>query len=185
MRKSWLILAISMILIGMAWSKNVLFSDSKPLREASGTVTLPTETGPRVGMLAPAFSLTSLTGETFEVGGKRDKPVFINFWASWCNPCRAEAPDLVKLYAKYQNELDMYAINVTAHDTKEKAGAFVKEYNLINPVLWDEKGDVFKSYNGIAFPTNIIIDRNGVVSEVIVGLRPAKDLEKSIRKVIK
>lgn len=146
-----------------------------------------TQEAPRVGFMAPSFELIGIDGETtYTVGGKRDKVLFLNFWASWCGPCRAEAPDLVQLYAKYKDDLDMYSVNVTSSgDSVTNAKAFIDEFNMINPVPLDKKGDVFEAYNGMAFPTNYLIDRNGVIREAYIGMRPAKDMEKMIEKLIR
>ncbi|MBN3522792.1 TlpA family protein disulfide reductase [Paenibacillus apiarius] len=180
-----LILGIGLICFG-AWQNQMgKAKDTSGRKLASGTgAVLPTETGPQVGKLAPSFSLTSTNGAAYQVGGKQNKPIFINFWASWCDPCQAEAPDLVKLYAKYKDRMEMLSVNVTSYDSEDKAKAFVKEYSLVNPVLLDEKGDVFKLYNGIAFPTNVLVDKNGVIRELFIGLRPPKDLEQAIEKLI-
>ncbi|MCM3340377.1 TlpA family protein disulfide reductase [Paenibacillus sp. MER TA 81-3] len=187
MKKSVLVLILGIGLIGFgAWQNQMgKAADTSGREHGSGSSTvLPTETGPQAGKLAPSFSLTSTNGTTFQVGGKQEKPIFINFWASWCDPCQAEAPDLVKLYAKYKDRMEMLSVNVTSYDSETKAKAFVEKYGLVNPVLMDKKGEAFKLYNGIAFPTNVLVDKNGVIRELFVGLRPPKDLEEAIEKLI-
>lgn len=160
----------------------VAFVQNKSGLEAKA---LPTETGPQKDMLAPSFSLKGLDGETYNVGGRNDKVLMLNFWASWCSPCQAEAPDLKYLYEKYKDQFDLYSVNVTKYDKPDKAKAFVDEYGLTNPILMDENGDVYQTYRGIAFPTNFLIDKNGVVREVIVGIKPVKELERIVQKLIK
>src|SRR4051794_16340982 len=86
---------------------------------------LPTEEAPKASFLAPSFTLTGLDGSTYTVGGAREKPLFVNFWASWCGPCEEEAPDLVNLYNKYKGQFDLYAVNVTQGDKLENVKAFV------------------------------------------------------------
>lgn len=136
------------------------------------------------GTPAPVFSLTGLDGQHYEVGGKRDKPLLLNFWASWCDPCKEEAPDLVNLYKKYGDQLDVYGVNVTAYDKLEDAKKFVEEYHYTFPVLLDEKEEVYRRYNGIAFPTNVLIDKNGVIQEVIVGILPPEELEAKLKNLV-
>ncbi|BFH69929.1 MAG: TlpA disulfide reductase family protein [Paenibacillus dendritiformis] len=181
-----LIIGVLFILFGVWQNLSQSSVSSTEMRQGSAEVevALPEETGPQVGKLAPPFTLETAEGTKYKVGGKQDKPIFLNFWASWCTPCQAEAPDLVKLYAKYKDKLELLSVNVTNDDTKEKAKEFVNQYGMVNPVLWDEKGEAFKLYNGIAFPTNILIDKNGVIRELFIGLRPPKDLEKAIDKLI-
>lgn len=179
-----LIVGVLFILFGVWQNLSQSSASSTEWRQGAGESALPEETGPQVGKLAPSFTLETSEGTKYEVGGKQDKPIFLNFWASWCTPCQAEAPDLVKLHAKYKDKLNLLSVNVTNYDTKEKAKDFVNQYGMVNPVLWDEKGEAYKLYNGIAFPTNILIDKNGVIRELFIGLRPPKELEKAIDKVI-
>ncbi|RCX21708.1 thiol-disulfide isomerase/thioredoxin [Fontibacillus phaseoli] len=142
------------------------------------------ENAPKPGTPAPEFSLAGLDGKTYEVGGKRDKPLLLNFWASWCDPCKEEAPDLVKLADKYGSQLDVYAVNVTFYDKLDNAKEFVENYGYTFPVLLDEKEKLYRMYNGIAFPTNVLIDENGKVQDVIVGTLSKEELEAKIKKLL-
>jgi thiol-disulfide isomerase/thioredoxin len=141
---------------------------------------LPTESGPRAGLLAPGFSLQGGDGSTYTVGGKREKAVILNFWASWCDPCQQEAPELNAMAEKYKDVLDIYGINVTSHDYKPNAERFVKKFKLAFPVMYDLKGEAFARYNGAVFPTNVLINKNGVISEIILGILTPEELEKKI-----
>lgn len=136
------------------------------------------------GTRAPAFSLKGMDGDTYKVEGKRDMPLILNFWASWCGPCKEEAPDLVKLEEKYAGRLDIYAVNVTFYDKIDEAKEFVENYGYTFPVLLDEKGEVYGKFNGIAFPTNVLIDADGNVRDVIVGTLPPEELEAKIVKLL-
>lgn len=137
------------------------------------------ESGIHAGLLAPAFSLQE-GGKSYTVGGERDKAVLLNFWASWCDPCQQEAPTLNALALKYKNVLDVYGINVTSQDYKPNAERFVQKYMLAFPIMYDLKGEVFDKYKGMVFPTNVLVDKNGVVSEVILGFLSPEELEKKI-----
>ncbi|MFF2018186.1 TlpA family protein disulfide reductase [Paenibacillus sp. NPDC058177] len=141
---------------------------------------LPTESGPRAGLLAPALTLQGSDGSTYQVGGKTEKAVLLNFWASWCDPCQQEAPELNVIAAKYKDTLDIYGINVTSHDYKPNAERFVKKFKLTFPVIYDQKGEAFAKYNGAVFPTNVLIDKNGVISEIILGILTPEELEAKI-----
>ncbi|MFC3747903.1 TlpA family protein disulfide reductase [Paenibacillus sp. GCM10012306] len=141
---------------------------------------LPTESGPRAGLLAPALSLQGSDGSTYQVGGKREKAVMLNFWASWCDPCQQEAPELNVIAQKYKDKLDIYGINVTSHDYKPNAERFVKKFKLTFPVMYDLKGEAFAKFNGAVFPTNVLIDKNGVISEIILGILTPEELEAKI-----
>ncbi len=139
---------------------------------------------PKPGTKAPEFSLVGLDGQSYEVGGKRDKPLLLNFWASWCDPCKEEAPDLVKLAEKYGDQLDMYAVNVTFYDKLEDAKAFVDNYGYRFPVLLDENEELYRKYNGIAFPTNVLINADGTIQDVIVGTLSPEELEAKIKELL-
>ncbi|MGG1614057.1 TlpA family protein disulfide reductase [Paenibacillus phoenicis] len=139
------------------------------------------EGAPKPGTAAPTFALTGLDGKTYEVGGKRDKVLLLNFWASWCDPCKEEAPELKALSEKYKDSLDIYAVNVTLYDNLDEAKAFVKKYGYTFPVLLDEKEELYRKYNGIAFPTNVLIDEQGVIRDVIVGVISPEELEAKIK----
>ncbi|GGA44523.1 TlpA family protein disulfide reductase [Paenibacillus physcomitrellae] len=138
----------------------------------------------QIGKQAPFFELKGLDGQTYRIDGKRDKPLLLNFWASWCEPCRLEAPDLVKLAEKYKTELDVYGVNVTAYDDESKVKSFVDEFGIPFPVLMDRKEAVYSKYRGQAFPTQVLIDRNGIVREMIIGLLPPEDLEAKVRSLL-
>ncbi|MCM3699832.1 TlpA disulfide reductase family protein [Paenibacillus macerans] len=139
---------------------------------------------PKPGTPSPSFSLTGLDGKRYDVGGKRDKPLLLNFWASWCDPCKEEAPELVKLADKYKDSLDVYGINVTFYDKLDDAKAFVKNYGYTFPVLLDEKEKVYSQFNGVAFPTNVLIDENGIIQDVILGVISPEELEEKIKKLL-
>lgn len=141
------------------------------------------ESGPRAGLAAPSFSLQGTGGSNYEVGGPREKALLLNFWASWCEPCQLEAPELNALSLKYKDVLDIYGVNVTSQDYKPNAERFIRKYMLAFPVMFDVKGEVFDKYNGAVFPTNVLIDRNGTISEVILGVLSTEELEKKIEKL--
>lgn len=182
MKKNLAVLAVVLVLVAGALYKNFVMADE---------VILPKEEAPKAGFLAPSFTLTGMDGQTYEVGGAREKPVLVNFWASWCGPCKLEAPDLVELHEEYKDVLDIYAVNATNDDDRAEAEAFVEEYGFEFPVLWDLKKDknnkinsVVDTYGVIGYPTSFIVDKNGVIQEVIMGIRPKDELERMLRKVM-
>ncbi|ASA20665.1 TlpA family protein disulfide reductase [Paenibacillus donghaensis] len=138
------------------------------------------EAGFKAGQLAPAFSLNGTDGTTYAVGGPRDKALIVNFWASWCDPCKQEAPDLNALSLKYKDVLEVYGVNVTSQDYQGNAERFIKKYELSFPVMFDLKGEVFDKYRGAVFPTNVLIGKDGVIKEVILGVLSPEELESKI-----
>ncbi|MDH6442492.1 thiol-disulfide isomerase/thioredoxin [Paenibacillus sp. PastF-4] len=144
---------------------------------------LPMKSGPKAGLRAPSFSLQGTDGTTYVVDGPRDKAVILNFWASWCDPCQQEAPELNTMATKYKDVLDIYGINVSSQDYKPNAERFIKKYGLVFPVMFDVKDEVYSKYNGAVFPTNVLIDKNGVISEIILGILSPEELEEKIIKL--
>ncbi|MBT2293003.1 TlpA family protein disulfide reductase [Paenibacillus albidus] len=159
----------------------VLWQQLKPEGTAVwGQQATPVSAGPGAGKPAPAFTLAGNDNNNYTVDGPRDKAVILNFWASWCDPCRQEAPELNRMADKYKDVLDVYGINVTSEDYKPNAERFIKKYKLTFPVMFDLKGEVFAKYNGAVFPTNVFIDKNGVITEIVLGVLSPEDLEKKI-----
>lgn len=140
---------------------------------------------PKKGAIAPSFQLTSLDGTTtYNVGGKSDKVTIINFWAAWCGPCEAEAPDLVALYAKYKGDVELYAVNATNYDKLREAKAFVKEQGFTMPVLTDADGTAGDLYKVFSYPTSFIVGRDGVIIERIGGVIDKRQWEEYLDKAI-
>ncbi|CAG7650848.1 TlpA family protein disulfide reductase [Paenibacillus allorhizosphaerae] len=135
------------------------------------------------GLAVPSFSLKAMDGADYHVGGPRDKPLIVNFWASWCGPCHEEAPDLAQLYERYKGEIDLYAVNVTKGDSLKDARSFVKQYGYRFPVLLDSQGEAAAAYRILFVPTSFLIDKHGNLREIIHVL-PREELEKRIQSLI-
>jgi len=175
LKRNVMILAVIILLAGFA-----VYQNSERVHKAAA---LPTEQAPQANFLAPAFTLTGLDGKEYTIGGPRDKPLFVNFWASWCGPCAEEAPDLVNVYKKYEGQFDLYAVNVTPGDKMDNIKKFVDQYKYPFPVLLDKKGENAETYRVVAIPTSFLIDKNGVIREVIHVLSP-RELDKKIANLI-
>ena len=122
--------------------------------------------------LTPAidFTLTDQYGNTHKLSDYKGKTVFLNFWATWCSPCRAEMPDIQKLYESAETEgedalvvLGVAAPNLGNEKSEEEIKAFLEENGYTYPVLMDTTGEVFMSYGVNAFPTTFMITREGEV----------------------
>ena len=135
------------IVIVQQWVESNSRLNTNNIKPADGQAEDQTKVGPIIGAKAPDFSLKGLDGKTYTLSDlKGAKPVLVNFWASWCPPCKAEAPDLVQLYKEYGDEMEIYAVNLTSADSVEGAQQFVDEYGFEFPVLLDDKGEVGKIY---------------------------------------
>ena len=141
---------------------------------------------PRIGFKAPHFTLKALDGKSYSTQQLDGVPVIINFWASWCGPCKAEAPEFVRLYDKYRNGLEIYAVNLTLQDNIVDVKSFVDSYGFIFPILLDEdrQNQIADRYQVLAIPTTFFIDRNGIVVDKITGITDPKSLEKKFKNLI-
>ncbi|MDR2019959.1 MAG: redoxin domain-containing protein [Treponema sp.] len=116
---------------------------------------------------APDFSLPLIDGTNLRLADLKGKAVFLNFWASWCGPCRAEMPSMEALYRRYRNRgLEILAVNV--QEDRKTASAFMNQFGLSFPAALDG-GGISGRYGITAFPTTYIIDREGFIVSRIVG----------------
>lgn len=135
-------------------------------------------------MQATDFSLSTLTGEQRSLAAEKGKIVIINFWASWCNPCKIEAPHLQAYYEKHKEDVEILAVNVTSKDKKAAVQTFVDQYGLTFPILLDESGDISTMYGAFTIPTTIILNRNGEIEQEIAGPLEENRLEDLIQPLI-
>ncbi|WP_282174194.1 TlpA disulfide reductase family protein [Cytobacillus firmus] len=137
------------------------------------------------GSLAPDFELTDMEGNPAKLSDYRGKAVLLNFWASWCPPCRAEMPHMEKLYKKYKDKkFDILAVNLTNTEKNNgDAEKFVKELGLTFTIPMDVKGTVGADYNIMAYPTSYFIDSDGVIREKVLGALNEEYMEKEIKKL--
>jgi peroxiredoxin len=123
------------------------------------------------GQTAPDFALKSSTGENLRLSEFRGDVVMVNFWATWCGPCRQEMPLLDELYNRYQR-VGFNLLGVNIDDDSRRAMAMVEELGVNFPVLFDARKEVSELYNVEAMPVTVIIDRQGTVRYVHHGYKP-------------
>jgi thiol-disulfide isomerase/thioredoxin len=132
------------------------------------------------GHSPPDFTLPTLDGGSITLSDLKGKVVLINFWTTWCPPCREEMPSLERLYRHFKYE-DFTLLAVDIMENPETIKTFVKEFNLSFPILLDKTGDVSVKYAANAIPTTYIIDKEGKTAGKAIGPRKwdgdhAKDL---------
>ncbi|ARN72794.1 TlpA family protein disulfide reductase [Oceanicoccus sagamiensis] len=120
---------------------------------------------------APDFTLKSTAGKNLRLSEMRGQVVLVNFWASWCGPCRQEMPLLDDLHNKY-SKLGFTVLGVNVDKSQAAADKILKDIPVTFPVLYDPKGTVSQQYNVSAMPTTIIIDRNGNMRYSHKGFKP-------------
>lgn len=126
------------------------------------------DSSPEKERAAPDFLLEMLGGGTLRLSDLQGKAVLVNFWATWCQPCRGELPHLVAAYDRYRQEgLEIVAVNL--QEDEDTIAGFVEEFGLQFPVVIDRSGDVADEYRVIGIPTSYFIDRSGVVRSIYTG----------------
>ena len=129
-----------------------------------------------VGYFAPSFKLRNIKGNYESLESYRGEVVVLNFWATWCAPCRIEMPSFEKLYRRYRSEgVTVLAITLDKN-SENKIKSFVDEYGLSFPILLDEKGEVERLYPSMTIPFTYIIDRQG---RIVARVDGAKNWESS------
>jgi cytochrome c biogenesis protein CcmG, thiol:disulfide interchange protein DsbE len=139
-------------------------------RVPSGRAALGDSSAPRPGFKAPEFSLDSSSGERITLSEQKARVILVNFWTSWCPPCRAEMPAIQRVYQDYQDDgLVVLGINATDQDDIAAVKSFVGENQLSFPILFDRDGEASRQYNLHSLPTSYFIDQDGIIQDVVVG----------------
>ena len=123
------------------------------------------------GQAAPDFALKSSSGENLRLSEYRGDVVMVNFWATWCGPCRQEMPLLDELYSRYER-VGFSLLGVNIDDDSRKAMNMVSELGVSFPVLFDARKEVSKLYEVDAMPVTVLIDREGTIRYVHHGYKP-------------
>ena len=131
---------------------------------------------------APNFTLKSLGGKNLKLSEMTGNVVLINFWASWCAPCREEMPLLNALHKKYQ-PLGFTVLGVNVEEELDGARRFLKNVPVDFPILLDNTNKVSKQYKVVAMPTTVVVDRDGNMRYLHEGYKPGD--EKKYRQMIK
>ena len=164
----------------------VYFLKSKPIPQQPPVVTSPAEkpTSISKGKIAPDFSLKTLKGNTVNLSDFKGKVIIIDFWATWCPPCRAEIPHFVSLYEKYRDE-GFQMLGVVLDKNKASIEDFAKEYKINYPLLIpDEK--ILKDYGPIIYiPTTFLISGDGRIYKRYIGYQDKSVFEEDLRTLLK
>ncbi len=147
-------------------------------------IVLPTANIRRLGMNAPApdFTLKTFDGKAVSLKDLRGKTVLINFWASWCPPCRLETPDLVAAYQELGGS-GVAFVGIGTQDDTDKLKQFVAENKVTYTILEDPKGAVSDAYNVLGLPTTVLIDSKGLVRKEFSGAVTKDQVIAEIKKL--
>jgi len=168
-------------------------TDPKPSAD-SGTSSGPAKNrfgdSPLLGKKAPEFSLPTLKGGTASDADLKGHVTIVDFWATWCEPCRRSMPHLQQLAANPDlsgKGLRVLAVNATNQDDRDDVAKYIKEMGFSFPVLLDENGMMAQAFQVRGFPTTFVVGRDGTVRSVFVGVNPdtAKALDEAVNAALK
>ena len=183
--KAILLLVGGGLLVGLAIGL-ILFTRLNSDQDASKTAAeaLEVEVAPAIGFLAPDFSLTNIwTGEAITLRELQGQPVIINFWATWCGPCRIEMPAIQAAYDRHQAD-NLVVLAVNFDEPPEAVSAFGESLNLSFPILLDPGGEIQKVYRVRAYPSTFFIAPDGIVTSLQLGLMTEGQLAEHIEKIV-
>ena len=128
-------------------------------RETRGTL--------QVGDQAPDFVLTDASGKEHQLSGYKGKGVFLNFWGTWCEPCKKEMPHMEKMSKEYKDQVEILAVNVG--ESEFQVNTFAEQYGLTFPIPIDKGKEVQKAYNVNPLPVTFMISPEGKIVDIITG----------------
>lgn len=174
MRNLWKPITLLLALLGLfalVWGRVPMSAPATALPSA-----------PAIGHSAPDFTLPTLSGDTLKLSAQREHPVVLNFWASWCGPCRSEMPELQRLHERLAAS-GVAVIGVNQGESAGTAAAFFQTLGLDFPVALDERTGVSQLYLVNSLPTTFFIDHDGVIRSVFTGPMTDAVLAQNLRSI--
>jgi cytochrome c biogenesis protein CcmG/thiol:disulfide interchange protein DsbE len=141
-------------------------------------------TGVYAGAVAPNFKLTDTSGTERSLDTLRGSVVLVNFWATWCGPCRNEMPAIQQAYEAHKTE-GLIVLGVNVGETREQADSYAHELNLNFPLLLDEDSKISHQYRVFGLPTSVFVGRDGVIREVTVGEMSPESLGSIVERALR
>ncbi|GAB4545571.1 MAG: TlpA disulfide reductase family protein [Anaerolineae bacterium] len=161
-KRLWRGLMAILLVAGVAW----IAASRVPEEAARARAGRPP--APQAGFAAPDFALETRDGQTLRLSDLRGQAVLLNFWATWCPPCRAEMPAIQRVYQAYRDQ-GFTVLAVDVGEGEAQVAAFADGRGLDFPILLDREGSVSARYQVRAMPSTFFIDRAGVIQEVTLG----------------
>ena len=136
----------------------------------------------KIGAQAPAFNEPTVAGPSLSMAGLRGKPVYLNFFASWCPPCNEEAPDVDAVQQQFKSD-GLQVVGVDVLENEKKAQLFVDQHHLSYPAVVDS-GTLRDAYNINGMPVHVFIDRSGVVKKIVIGELSKSEMIANVKSIL-
>lgn len=184
------LLVIAAIVAAIWWLESRDGGGVSPSGETYGPVELPLslhtsglEVSPEEGSLAPDFLLQSLDGSEVRLSDFHGQPLVLNFWATWCAPCRKEIPQFVDAYQRFRDE-GLVVVGVNMQEGRSIAQRYADDFGMEFPIVIDVDGEVGDEYRLLGLPVTFFIGRDGVVRSVFTGPFEATEQDTEVRGAI-
>jgi peroxiredoxin len=156
-------------------------------QEGSGTIGLKGSElapAPEIGHPAPDFTLVDLKGNEVALSDFRGKTVFINFWATWCPPCRAEMPEIEAVHQEYKDK-GVVVLGVDISEPENTVRQYIQKGGFSWTIVLDSTGEVARNYQIAAIPTSFFIDREGIIRAVNIGAMTKRAMENKLAEAMR
>ncbi len=160
----------------LVWGVGTLLKGNGASEEAEAR-----NTAPVVGSYAPDFTASTLDGKQVHLKDTRGKPLVLNFWATWCPPCRAEMPLLQQYFDKHRRDYQMLAVNNA--EPPAQVQSFIQQQKFTFTVVLDPQQSIVRKYRIQGFPTTFFIDAQGVIRFMHVGMLDEPTLQAGLRSI--
>jgi peroxiredoxin len=184
------VIVITAIIAAIWWLESRHDGDVSPTGERYGPVELPAalrspglDVKAEEGALAPDFLLGRLEGSELRLSDLRGQPVVLNFWATWCAPCRKEIPQFVEAYERHRDE-GLVIVGINLQEGKSIVRPYAEDFGMNFPIAIDVDGEVGDAYRILGLPTTYFVDRDGVIRSVFTGPFEQSDRGTEVRGAI-
>ncbi|MFD3445667.1 peroxiredoxin family protein [Microbacteriaceae bacterium 4G12] len=186
MLRKLLVIGLLIALCGYALYHQFWKTDKVTVAKQKSAAEVMANAGLEIGKAAPDFELQALDGSKMKLSDLKGKKVILNFWATWCPPCKEEVPEMQAFYEKHKDNVVILAVNYTISEkagAEEKVKNFAKENGVTFPILLDTTSNVGNMYKVISLPTSYFIDTNGVIRQKFIGPMTVKYMEKMVNQL--